>query len=749
MPPVSFNVTLSSPPAGGVVGGSPGVGTIYPGTVPGPSVSSVSSVSGNEGTSLVHTVTLSAATTASTDYAYSLSGGTSTSVSDYTVPPTFSNGVTLSGGTLTVPSGVSSFTVTVAALTDGLTEGSETYILHVGGVNGTGTIGDVVGGSLITPNVVVRRVSGPAPLLVHFDASGTTAASWTSRPYFELDYTWDFGDPTAGNWSRGAWAALGQSWPKNMDKGPIAAHVYETPGTYNPSCTMRYDTDTNTYYTTEIVVTNPNTVYGNANTIYVSNTLPVAGVNGVPSGATNLVASSDADAAFSAAIANGKRILFCRGDTFNLSTSMQVRADDVFVGAYGTGAKPIISMTAVTGGFDLGGGSSTTYARAVFMDLEIEGNSYDGDSRAFGSSGGFDDVLYLRCTARHVKFGWKFSSDALNGYNSGINPATDPPLVHLWEGHGAVDCAVDELFGVDNGSNGFYMAGKWMAIMGTNIDNNYLGEHGIRGSCIQNAIIAHNRISRIDDGRAFISFRATDQGQAMFPTFTYGPYVYSENTVISDNFGDGEGSPRNNVSMGIGPTNNASTGRVRNILFERNFLQGVEANITPMGVSMHMRLNLFKVDKLSVFFTSHIGLDLTHTEPEANDVHWYHNSIYGQAAATGDNAVRFFNPNEGDITGSPTYAIKNNLLYSPGGDASYLINPSLVNLAVDATNNTTTSQDQTNAYAATTPPTTALHWKPAGGSYAIDAGVDLPVWSDFLNVAMYSAGTRDMGAIQS
>jgi len=608
------------------------------------------------------------------------------------------------------------------------------------GVQSSGAVGSL-GGTAILPSVEVRRVTGPAPLLVHFDASGTTSAL-TSSPYFELDYTWDFDDVGSGDWTYGAYAALGQTWSKNMDKGPIAAHVYETPGTYSPSCTMRYDTTTNTYYTTEIVVTDPDTVYAGTLTVCISTS---GNFTGAPSGCTQ-VTSSDADAALAANIGNGKRILFCRGETFAVSTSMLIRNDDVFIGAYGTGAKPYFQIGGNFAGISLGGGSFTTYNRLVTMDLALDATGYTGDSQGFGATGGFDDWLCYRCDVSHVKFGWKIDHGALVGYNSGINPATDPPIVHLFRGHGVVDCYFNESVGNDNGANGFYMGGESMAIIGNNVDPNYLGEHGIRCPTIQYSVVAHNRIARIDDGRAFISMRATDQGSLLYPEFVYGPYVYSESVVASDNFADGEGSPRNNLaSIGIGPVNNAANGRVRNCLFERNFLQGVEANITPMGVSMHMRLNMFKVDRLSVFFTSHIGLDATHVEPEANDIHWYHNSVYGNTT----NEVNFFNPNEGDITGSPTYAIKNNLLYNPGGSASYLINPSLANIAVDATNNTTTSQDQTNAYAATTPPTTALHWKPAGGSYAIDAGVDLPVWSDFLNVAMYSAGTRDMGAIQS
>ncbi len=77
-----------------------------------------------EGQNLVFTVTLSNASTGPTTLAYSLGGGTATSGLDYSTPPTFSNGVTLSanGLNLIVPAGVTSFTVTVPTLNDGLYE---------------------------------------------------------------------------------------------------------------------------------------------------------------------------------------------------------------------------------------------------------------------------------------------------------------------------------------------------------------------------------------------------------------------------------------------------------------------------------------------------------------------------------------------------------------------------------------------------------------------------------------------------
>lgn len=108
-----------------------------------PTVLSVSSASGYEGYSVLHTVAITGTAQEATSFALSLSGGTATAGVDYTSTLTnshFSASVTISGGNISVPSGVTSFQVFVPALTDALTEGNETYTLTIGGASGTGTI---------------------------------------------------------------------------------------------------------------------------------------------------------------------------------------------------------------------------------------------------------------------------------------------------------------------------------------------------------------------------------------------------------------------------------------------------------------------------------------------------------------------------------------------------------------------------------------------------------------------------------
>ncbi|MFO1264312.1 MAG: retention module-containing protein [Rhodoferax sp.] len=138
-------------------------------------VESITSPTVNEGSNLVYTVTLSSATTTATALAnFVLGGGTATAGSDYTVTPTFSNGVTLNAATkvLTVPAGVSSFTVTVPTIVDAVSEKGETVPLTIGATTGVGTIsGDQ------NPVISINNVTVSEGAFVAATANSTATSS--------------------------------------------------------------------------------------------------------------------------------------------------------------------------------------------------------------------------------------------------------------------------------------------------------------------------------------------------------------------------------------------------------------------------------------------------------------------------------------------------------------------------------------------------------------------------------------------
>ncbi len=126
-----------------------------------PTVASVSSASAVEATSLVHTVSLSNASSSPTTFSLALTDGTASGAGvDYTSTLTnaaFSNGVTIAAGVITVPAGVTSFTVTVPTSADTIDEANETYSLVIGAASGTGTIND----DDAAPTVAIRLAGHP------------------------------------------------------------------------------------------------------------------------------------------------------------------------------------------------------------------------------------------------------------------------------------------------------------------------------------------------------------------------------------------------------------------------------------------------------------------------------------------------------------------------------------------------------------------------------------------------------------
>ena len=136
------------------VGGQTATGTILDNDTA--TIDSVTDATVTEGGNLVHTVTLSNEADAPRTFSFSLTDGTAAG-SDYG-SATFSDNVTLSAGLITVPAGVTSFTVSIPTTDDSLDESDETTNIDVGGKAATGTIldNDTAAISTVTDATVVE-----------------------------------------------------------------------------------------------------------------------------------------------------------------------------------------------------------------------------------------------------------------------------------------------------------------------------------------------------------------------------------------------------------------------------------------------------------------------------------------------------------------------------------------------------------------------------------------------------------------
>nr|WP_324055170.1 VCBS domain-containing protein [Aeromonas dhakensis] len=146
-----------------------------------PIVQSVSSESATEGGNLLHTVTLSDATQEATQYDFNIKGSGANPASNLDWGTAqFSNGVTYNSttGKITVPAGVSGFTVTIPTVDDRLVEANETLTVTVGGQNGTGTIIDNDRAPVTTGGYSAGKEDTPLVLKwAQFGASDDQAAS--------------------------------------------------------------------------------------------------------------------------------------------------------------------------------------------------------------------------------------------------------------------------------------------------------------------------------------------------------------------------------------------------------------------------------------------------------------------------------------------------------------------------------------------------------------------------------------------
>ncbi|WP_279615893.1 beta strand repeat-containing protein [Phytopseudomonas flavescens] len=189
------------------VGGKTATATIFDNDAA-PAVSTVSAaVDGNggqvdEGDNAIFTVNLTNASSTATTFSLALNPGTATAGNDYNATlsnQSFSNGVTYNAttGQVTVPAGVTSFTVTVPTLNDTISEPTETFTLTVGGKTATATIFDndavptvsaievgqagtaddnVIEGSNLLFNVTLSNASS-TPTSLSFSVGGTATAN--------------------------------------------------------------------------------------------------------------------------------------------------------------------------------------------------------------------------------------------------------------------------------------------------------------------------------------------------------------------------------------------------------------------------------------------------------------------------------------------------------------------------------------------------------------------------------------------
>jgi len=566
----------------------------------------------------------------------------------------------------------------------------------------------------ITLSAIASRVSGVAPLAVFFDASGTSATA-TTRPFHDLDYQWKFGDAGSGSWTS---TPDMPNLSRNVATGPVAAHVFETPGTYTV-CLTAFDGANTATTSLQITVTDPNTVFS-ANTLCVgAASAPVAGSGGCPAGAA-VLQSSDFDAAINNNIANRKRILFKRGETFasNADADIDVNGPGI-VGAFGTGNAPVVNVTGNNSAIQLSSSSTPGLKDWRIMDLEINGNSGSATNGIY-AEGGMDQVTLLRLNIHHVHVGVRLSPFILDSFNGSGHPGHT-----LWNQIALIDSTIQNLIG-GSGGNGIYLAAQRFALMGNVINDSTGAEHIIRLPNIYKGVISHNNLSTPATAKHTVKMQAA--------VFGVSPTSFTEQIVFSDNKTTaGTGAA---WTVTIGPQDAVENEAVRNVIVERNWFAPHAAQQVALiiwAADVTVRNNIF--DLTGTLAHRGMVVDRRGVEPPPANVHVYNNTFYSNS--TGNFIPIAFATGAGMIA-------KNNLGYAPNSTSRDMISGT----ATTSNNTSDAGILLTPSFASLTPAVPA-DFSLGAASSAINAGAAVPVSSDLFRRSRTQNGAIDLGAVET
>ena len=249
-------------------------------------------------------------------------------------------------------------------------------------------------GSLTLKASAVRD-TGISPLLVFFDATGTTdtAVSGNTTAFQDVSYSWNFGDTGASGTDTWAYGSNKGTNSRNTAIGGVAAHLYVTPGVdsaYVVTVTARNGANT---ASCQIGVTaydpaGSNGFAGTKTTCVSSSGTPVAGSGGCPAGAAVLQSSSES-AVVNTSL-NNKQILFKCGDTFSGGASLG--GTKFSIGAYGGCQGTQTNRPIMHGSLTIGTGTATDGRVA---DLDFESSGGYAITSGFPSSGNLNGPMTL------------------------------------------------------------------------------------------------------------------------------------------------------------------------------------------------------------------------------------------------------------------------------------------------------------------------------------------------------------------
>jgi PKD repeat protein len=573
-------------------------------------------------------------------------------------------------------------------------------------------------------SIALRTSACTAPCAVFFDASGTTDAD-TATPFHELQYSWNFGDENAGNYTYGANA----NRPKNSASGPMASHVYETAGTY--TVTLQVSDGTNIVSRTgTVTVTAADTTWAGTATVCASNSGSPDWA-GCPAGAIKIANSTNFSSLCSTYSTATRRILLQRGGTWRVPTqcSIETAGTTGMIGAFGSGAKPKIlnDITDGTPAISISGVNSPTFSDWRLVDLSISGKGMP-NTNTINIAGGASRLTFLRLEIRDTHTG--FTAGGLMDYLNAENVTTATAAVPA----GSTRIPVTNSAGIKVGqairitqSNGAYfrstvtqvsplafadpMTGpgagtgtsvytwndagapnkvQWWEqfsfrdcwfekIIGDNggypIYISFMRRFAVQDSRLGDSLLGEHNL-RIQSGQKFVVSNNTvgPSGPAKMALTVRGPDfigspgagtgAYTEQGLISDNLFIGSSK----LTVSNGSSNPYQEQRQRDEIWERNVFQNAPSTVQAMSINASTRItirnNVFNPARVATAYFYALVIDpQTPVPPIANasSFIWIYNNTFFSNG--GERGYAAVALSQG--TTSSNVVVRDNLSYAP------------------------------------------------------------------------------------
>lgn len=421
----------------------------------------------------------------------------------------------------------------------------------------------------VQARLAANRVSGPAPLAVHFDATGTSISSSNgAHPFHHVRYEFDFGDPRGQTW------AISGLSKNTQTGGPIAAHVFDNPGIYTVRVRARDGSGGVSETSLSITVQDPSSVYAGTRTVCVSTSGYFADC---PAGAAQQTVLPDS------ASYSGRRVLLRRGESFG-TINIPHGASHVQIGAFGSGStKPTVSRVSI--------GTLNPSSSAFPHDITVSDLSI---------SGGIEQYV----TASRLLFYRNDIGSQGSGLVAQINLASALGYIvqHHWLPRDQY-YQPREIFVVENRVHGstsnpivnMVGEGSRFVIMGN--DMGTAQQHTVRIYAMHKGFIAHNALrGRSSDGiRVALKLHSGGLGE-YDDNYAISGNSWATRQVVIANNRLGDTTDNNSFTGGASPENNTSESRqgLEDVVLENNlFYRGPNTNteFILMGRRMTTRGN--------------------------------------------------------------------------------------------------------------------------------------------------------------